>query len=100
MAALEDILEGLELAQTVQKHIENLWMAAPLRAWPSSSAVGWLKLADRPPMKPVSGLHRFHQNSCSQQFHHSFQIVGKHMQAHFRTDPIQSLGQEMGASHP
>jgi hypothetical protein len=75
-------------------------MAAQLRACVLDNGVGRLRLADTPPGKSVSGLHSFRQTSHSQQFHHSFQIVGEHMQAHFRAHPIQSLSQEMGASHP
>lgn len=50
--------------------------------------------------EPRSGSHCCNQHIVSQYLHHAFQIVGKHMQSHFRTHPIQSLGQEMRTAHP
>lgn len=35
----------------------------------------------------VSGLHCHHQRTIAQQVQHPFEVVGEHMQAHFRAHP-------------
>lgn len=47
----------------------------------------------------VLGLHRGHQRTIAQQVQHPFEVVGEHMQAHFRAHPVVRPGEEMGGTH-
>ena len=46
------------------------------------------------------GPHRLHQRQDANDLHRTFQVVSEHMQAHFRTDAWQCLGEEMRRAHP
>jgi len=48
----------------------------------------------------VSGLHCRYQRTIAQQVQHPFEVVGEHMQAHFRAHAVERLGEEMGGVHP
>jgi hypothetical protein len=50
--------------------------------------------------RPFSGPHDVDQRPVTQYLHHAFQIVGKDMERHFRTDPIKRFCQEVRAAHP
>ena len=50
--------------------------------------------------RSLSGPFDFDQHPATQYLHHTFQIIGKDMERHFRTDPIKRLGQEVRAAHP
>ena len=41
-----------------------------------------------------------HQNLGAENLYHSLEVISEHMQAHFCTDPLEGLGQEMCAAHP
>ena len=45
--------------------------------------------------RSFSGPHGFDQRPASQYLHHTFQIVGKDMEGHFRADPIKGFCQEV-----
>ena len=44
--------------------------------------------------------HRLQQAFGADDFHHPFQVVGEHIQAHLRTHPVQLSGQEVRCAHP
>lgn len=44
--------------------------------------------------------HGLHQRGHSQYFDDPFKVIGQHMQAHFGTDPVKGLGEEMRIPHP
>src|SRR5206468_11849180 len=46
------------------------------------------------------GPHRLHQRQDANDLHRTFQVVNEHMQAHFRTDAWQCLGEKMRRAHP
>lgn len=61
----------------------------------------WLRDAVRRAQRAangVSGLHRSYQRIIAQQVQHLFEVVGGHMQAHFRTHPLERSGEEMGGA--
>jgi hypothetical protein len=43
----------------------------------------------------LSSLGQFHHQVCAHDAEKSFEVIGKNMQAHFRTDPGKGLCQEM-----
>ena len=43
---------------------------------------------------------RLKQSCDAEDAHHSFEVVGEHMKAHFGTYPRKCFGQEVGGSHP
>lgn len=50
--------------------------------------------------RSCSGPHDFDQGPATQYLHHTFQIVGKDMERHFRADSIKGFCQEVRAAHP
>ncbi|MCY1292984.1 hypothetical protein D9M70_422280 [compost metagenome] len=48
----------------------------------------------------VSGLHCCHQRTIAHQVQYPLEVVGEHMQAHFRAHPVERTGEEMGSAHP
>jgi len=50
--------------------------------------------------RSFSGPHGLDQRPATQYFHHALKIIGKHVESHFGTDPIQCSGQEVRAAHP
>jgi hypothetical protein len=50
--------------------------------------------------RSFSGPHDVDQRPVTQYLHHTFKIVGKDMERHFRTDPIKRSSQEVRTAHP
>ncbi len=50
--------------------------------------------------RSFSGPHGLDQRPATQYFHYALKIIGKHVEPHFGTDPIQCSGQEVRAAHP
>jgi len=50
--------------------------------------------------RPVLRSDRFKQSLDAEDTHHSLEVIGEHVKAHFNAYPRQSSGQEMGSSHP
>lgn len=44
--------------------------------------------------------HRLQQAFGADDFHHSLQVIGEHIQAHFSAHPVQFSSQEVRCSHP
>ena len=50
--------------------------------------------------QPFLCQQRLHQTVGTHDFHHSFHVVGEHIQTHLRTYPDQLSGQEVRRTHP